>query len=100
MNGQSGFKIEFTCASNEGRADEVSTQVRWSIRSARVTGSPPGEIVAPSVVMVVAPAAAASASPSGAAAASRGGMGVVRARAMLQLFAPRSRTLGNLRFMS
>lgn len=28
------------------------------------------------------------------------GSGVVSARAMLQLFAPRSRTLGNSRFMS
>lgn len=65
-------------------------QVRLFIRSASVVVSPPDEIVAPSGVMVVAASGEAS----------RSGIGVVRARAMLQLFAPRSRILGKVRFIS
>ena len=56
------------------RALEVSTQVSCEIRSERGGDSPVGE--------------------------TRSGVGVVRARAMLQLFAPRSRTLGISRLIS
>lgn len=56
------------------RTLEVSTQVSWEIRSERGGDSPLGE--------------------------TRSGVGVVRARAMLQLLAPRSRTFGISRLIS
>lgn len=65
-------------------------QVRLFIRSASVVVSPPDEIVAPSGVMVGAASGEAS----------KFGIGVVRARAMLQLFEPRSRTFGKVRLIS
>jgi hypothetical protein len=70
--------LKGSSASRFKRAGDVSTQVRFPIRSESVVASP------------------VSAPVSG----SRLGIGVVSARAILQLFAPRSRTLGNVRLMS